>query len=121
MSSGASVDYVKELVWDVVVKWSLNEFFLAFPKLAWGPFAAVINWIVFRYADKLYVIMSKIYNMKLLVFQNESLQKEFTSSVLTLQKIAFEKGILSDEFKESRNENKKHLEPFVRYAIARAS
>lgn len=116
----AILDTFKELVWDSIVEVALQELF-QIKFLAWGPLKAFITWVALRFSEKLYKALSKMVNLRIIVLQNEEFHREYAKSSIVLSTIANQSGIESQEFKKARNENKDHLQPFVRYAIARAA
>lgn len=114
-----SVDAVKELLWDNIVKQSMARIFVALPLLGWPPFALVVNHLVKIYSDYLFEALRGFLSEEMILFKNENALKQFKKSAALLHEIAQTKGIGSVEFRETRNENKKLFEDFVRYDVAR--
>lgn len=114
-------DTFKILIWDLAVKSALASLFASVPFLAWPPLAALITAGLTQFTDSLYVVIKIFIVVELIVFKNKELQSKYAAASIELQDIAHQDGIESDQFKKARDENKKVLEPFVRYDRARAS
>ena len=114
-----TVDAVKELIWDSIVKDSMTKIFVVLPILGWPPFALLINFLVKTYSDYLYQALRGLLSEQMILFKNENALRQFKKSAAKLREVAEKNGVNSVEFKETRNENKKLFENFIRYDVAR--
>jgi uncharacterized protein (DUF2342 family) len=110
------VDVFKDLVWGAMVAAAKSALFAAVPWLAWGPLGVFLGWVIGMAADYLYDAVKMAIDLKLIVFKNEEHRKAFDAASVKLKIIAGGKGIDSPEFKEAREEHKKRLAEFVRWA-----
>jgi hypothetical protein len=109
-------DIFKELVWDVLVKAAIGQLFAALPFLAWGPIGIVVSWALTLFANKLYEGVKEFVNLQAIVLRNEAHQRAYDRASVSLKIIAQQKGIESPEFKNAREDHKKKLSEFVRFA-----
>jgi hypothetical protein len=114
-----TVDAVKELLWDSIVKDSMTKIFVVLPILGWPPFALLVNFLVKTYSDYLYQALRGFLSEQMILFKNENALRQFKKSAAKLREVAEKNGVNSVEFKETRNENKKLFENFIRYDVAR--
>lgn len=114
-----TVDAVKELLWDSIVKDSMTKIFVVLPILGWPPFALLVNFLVKTYSDYLYQALRGLLSEQMILFKNENALRQFKKSAAKLREVAEKNGVNSVEFKETRNENKKLFENFIRYDVAR--
>lgn len=118
-SSNNTVDAVKELLWDNIVKQSLVKVFVAVPILGWPPFALLISHLVKIYSEYLFEALRGLLSEEMILFKNEKALQQFKKSAALLRESAEINGFDSVEFRKTRNENKKLFEDFVRYDVAR--
>lgn len=107
----------KDLVWDNLVRASLEAIFTRFPILGIKPIREIISFFVLRYSDKLYGGVETFIDVKKITFKNEKLHKEFNVSAAKLKIVAKGYGIESQEFLETKKIYKKTLADFVRFYI----
>lgn len=106
----------KELVWDSLVKAAIARLFAAVPFLAWGPVGIAVSWALTLFADKIYEAVKLAVELEVIVLRNEAHRRAFDRASVELRLLARTKGIESPEFKVAREEHKKALAQFVRFA-----
>lgn len=108
-------DIFKKLVWDSLIKFALQQLFLAVPLLGWGPIGYVVTWIATYFTDKLFVALKLAVDLEMIVLRNEEHKREYTLAALDLKHIIKEKGLNSPEFKKAREKHQEALARFVRF------
>lgn len=109
-------DVFKELIWSAIKKAALAALFKAVPWLAWGPLGVAVGFVVGLAADYLYDAIKMTIDLKMIVFKNDQLRRAYDDASAKLAIIAHGKGIDSPEFKSAREEHKKKLSEFVKFA-----
>ncbi len=97
----------------------MTKIFVVLPILGWPPFALLVNFLVKTYSDYLYQALRGFLSEQMILFKNENALRQFKKSAAKLREVAEKNGVNSVEFKETRNENKKLFENFIRYDVAR--
>ena len=110
-------DYFKDLVWDELVNAALGKLFAAVPFLGFWPISMAVTWLVVKYSDIFYHALKMMLQLEKILFVNEAHQKAFDRSSVILKILANTKGIDSEEFRSAREENKRHLSTFTRFAV----
>jgi hypothetical protein len=109
-------DTFKELVWDALIKAAIASLIKAVPFLGWGPAGAVLTWVVQKFTDYLYSTLVTSFNVAKMPFLNEAHRVAFDDATVKLRIIAAGEGINSDAFRKARDEHKKRLSEFVKFA-----
>ncbi len=106
--------FIKDVVWQAVIKFATQKLLGWLP--AWligGPVGWIVGAVVAMVGSAVYDAMAEAFNLQMIVFKNEGLQREFDSSSLKLKLIARDKGIDSFEFRKARLENVEKLSRLV--------
>lgn len=106
----------KSLVWDNLVKFAIQQLFLAVPLLGWGPLGYIVSWVITFIADKLFIALKLAVDLEVIVLRNEEHKREYTLAAIQLKLIAKEKGLNSPEFKKAREKQQEALSRFIRFA-----
>ena len=107
-------DLFKELIWSLLVKQVVALIVQAIPFLAWGPFSALLTFVISKVGDALYKEASLFIDFQLIVFKNKKLQEEFAVAAINLKKAANEKGIDSEEYQALRQNHREALSKLIR-------
>jgi len=109
-------DTFKDLVWDAMVRVALQALFSAVPWLGWGPIGVVVGWIVGMVANYLYSSVKMAIDLNAIALKNEEHRRAYDDAGVKLKLIAKDKGIDSPEFRAARDDHKKRLAAFVKFA-----
>ena len=107
--------FFKEVVWDTALKAALASLFIQAPYLAVWPIKQIITGLVGWISDVLFSKIKLLIDLQAIVILNEKHRREYTIAVLNLRAIADTNGIDSAEFKEARENAKKHLSKFIHF------
>lgn len=105
----------KDLIFDNVVKIAIQRLLLKVPLLAWGPIGYFVTIGLTRFAEVLFEVMDEMLDLKGIALNKYNLRDKYLESALTLNQIAIEKGINSEEFKKARQNDMDKFSRFIRF------
>lgn len=79
------MDYIKLLIFDVIVKAAIQRLFLAVPFLGWGPIGLVVSFYISKFADFAYAIGKEIVMDIEFKFKNKEHQSAFDDELVKLK------------------------------------
>jgi hypothetical protein len=110
-------DLFKELVWDNVIKRTLNYLFLSVPLLGWGPIGLVISHFVFKFSDQAYIFLSNFIAVNEIVLRNKEHQKAYDKAAIGLKLSYDAYGSNSNEFKLERKKRNEAMANLIVFNI----
>ncbi len=110
------LDTFKTLVYDPLIDVVVKKIIASASFLSFGPIAFIITAVVGLVADKIYAALKEIINFQYVLLLNEQHHAAFVEANQSLRKIAKEKGIDSEEYRNARSKRRSALAIFARYS-----
>lgn len=111
------MDYFKPLIYDNLVDLAIKKLFSLIPWLGWGPVGAVVSFIIQKFATELYKLIKEWIDLEKIAFRNQELKTAYVNASFALTAVASKYSPDSKEFKNERENHKKHLAALVLWNI----
>lgn len=109
--------FFKELIFDNLIKASLQRLFLKIPLLGWGPFGIIITYFANKYGEIFFEEMKTIIVIKKIIITNSAFESAYHKATLKLKVYSQNYGVDSVEYQRVKDEAKKSLADLVQFII----
>jgi len=95
---------IKDVAWAALVKLATARLIAALPFLGWGPMGLITGAVVAMVGSAVYDAMADVFNLQVIPFKNEALQRQYDTETVKLKIIAHNYGVDSEEFKKAKKD-----------------